>query len=177
MRSRYPQLDLDLQLCFPLYATSRAVTRRYTELLAQAGLTYPQYLTMLALWGSSPLTVGEIGERLRLDSGTLTPLLKRLESAQYVVRRRDPDDERKVIVEPTDAGWSLRDEVAHIPVELAHALAIAPDEQEQLRSVLEKILDNLDARSESADPSQTNGIDDRPLHRVVNARIETTPAR
>ena len=87
---RYQQLDLDAQLCFPLYAATRAVTRRYGELLAEVQLTYPQYLSLLALWeAEEPLSVGELGERLRLDSGTLTPLLKRVESAGLVVRRRD----------------------------------------------------------------------------------------
>src|SRR4051794_3065488 len=99
----YAQLDLDVQLCFPLYAATRAVTHRYAELLADVELTYPQYLTLLTLWGSSdPMTVGELGARLRLDSGTLTPLLKRLEAAGRVTRRRDPADERRVLVEVTD---------------------------------------------------------------------------
>jgi DNA-binding MarR family transcriptional regulator len=151
MSPRYRQLDLDVQLCFPLYATSRAVTRRYAELLAGAGLTYPQYLTMLALWGSSPLTVGEIGERLRLDSGTLTPLLKRLESARYVVRHRDPEDERRVIVEPTKQGWDLRGKIAQVPFELASSMDITPEEAALLRRLLGKILDNLVTRPAPVD--------------------------
>ncbi len=143
--SGYPQFDLDLQLCLPLYATSRAVTRRYAELLADVGLTYPQYLTMLALWGAAPLTVGEIGQRLRLDSGTLTPLLKRLESAGLVVRRRDATDERRVIVEPTTAGWNLRDKVAQVPMDLAQSMNMSTAEAAQLRRLLTKALQNLDS--------------------------------
>ena len=126
---RYRQLDLDAQLCFPLYAATRAVTRRYGELLAEAQLTYPQYLSLLALWESDePLAVGELGERLRLDSGTLTPLLKRLETAGVVVRRRDASDERRVLIELTDEGWALRERVEHVPTELFASLAFSPKE-------------------------------------------------
>ena len=144
MPRRYPQLDLDVQLCFPLYAATRAVTRRYADLLSDVGLTYPQYLTMLALWASSPLTVGELGERLRLDSGTLTPLLKRLEAAGHVVRRRDAEDERRVIVQPTEQGWALRDQVAGVPLELASSMGLTIEEALQLGGLLGKLLENLD---------------------------------
>jgi len=138
-------LDLDVQLCFPLYATTRAVTKRYGELLADVGLTYPQYLVMLALWGDSPQTVGSLGDRLRLDSGTLTPLLKRLEAAGHVTRRRDTHDERRVLVEPTDAGWELRDRVAHVPDALARSMKLTRQEYEQLRQLLANLLGHLDA--------------------------------
>ncbi len=142
---QYRQLDLDAQLCFPLYAATRAVTRRYGDLLAEAGLTYPQYLTLLALWeAAEPLAVGALGERLRLDSGTLTPLLKRLESAGHVVRRRDARDERRVLIELTDGGWALRDQVAHVPNELFTSLGFSPGEGQQLRRLLGKLLDNVD---------------------------------
>jgi MarR family transcriptional regulator, organic hydroperoxide resistance regulator len=142
---RYRQLDLDVQLCFPLYAATRAVTRRYGDLLADAQLTYPQYLSLLALWeADEPLSVGLLGERLRLDSGTLTPLLKRLESAGLVVRRRDAADERRVLVELTDEGWSLRDRVAHVPKELFASIDLSDREAQQLRRLLGKILSNLD---------------------------------
>ena len=131
----YPQLDLDRQLCFPLYAVTRAVTRRYGELLADVGLTYPQYLTMLALWSDSPLTVGELGHRLRLDSGTLTPLLKRLEAAGHVVRRRSVEDERRVEVELTEQGLALREGVADVPRELGASMGISEQEARQLGSL------------------------------------------
>jgi len=137
---RYRQLELDAQLCFPLYATTRAVTRRYAELLAEVQLTYPQYLTLLALWeAEQPVSVGGLGDRLRLDSGTLTPLLKRLESAGYVVRRRDTDDERRVLVELTDEGWALRERVAHVPTELAASLGVSDKEAQQLKRLLSKV--------------------------------------
>ncbi len=142
----YPQLDLDAQLCFPLYAATRAVTRRYAELLGDVRLTYPQYLSLLALWESDePLSVGALGERLRLDSGTLTPLLKRLESAGFVVRRRDAGDERRVLIEVTDAGWALRERVAQVPEELFTSLTVSAKEAKQLRRLLAKVIDSVDS--------------------------------
>ena len=146
MPPRYRQLDLDVQLCFPLYAATRAVTRRYGDLLAHAQLTYPQYLSLLALWqADAPLSVGVLGERLRLDSGTLTPLLKRLESAGLVLRRRDAADERRVLVELTEEGWALRDRVAHVPEELLASIDLSEREAKQLRRMLGKVLAHLDS--------------------------------
>ena len=110
-----PQLRLDNQLCFALYAASGLVTRAYRPLLEPLGLTYPQYLVMLALWERDGLTVSELGERLFLDSGTLTPLLKRLESADLLVRLRDVQDERRVRITLTGQGRALRDGAQPIP--------------------------------------------------------------
>ena len=149
MPHRYRQFDLDLQLCFPLYAATRAVTRRYAELLADAHLTYPQYLSLLVLWGSEePLSVGDLGERLRLDSGTLTPLLKRLESMGLVVRRRDDADERRVLVTLTDEGWALRKRLAHVPQELLASLDLSERDAQQLRRLLGKLLASLDGSAQ-----------------------------
>src|ERR1700736_3392147 len=102
----YPPLELDRQLCFALYTASRAVVRTYAPLLEDAGLTYPQYVTLLVLWENPdrPRSIGELGERLHLDSGTLTPLLKRLASMGYVTRSRDAGDERRVLGTVTPAG-------------------------------------------------------------------------
>ena len=113
----YPQLQLDRQLCFALYTASRAIVRAYGPLLEGTGLTYPQYITMLVLWEEPlrPRAVGELGERLHLDSGTLTPLLKRLASMGYVTRTRDAEDERRVLVSPTAEGLSLRDRLTSVP--------------------------------------------------------------
>ena len=108
-------LELDNQLCFALYSTSLAMTRLYKPLLAGLGLTYPQYLALLVLWEDDGLSVGELGERLFLDSGTLTPLLKRLESAGRVSRLRAVDDERRVRVTLTPAGRALKARAAQIP--------------------------------------------------------------
>ena len=103
-----PPRPLDEQLCFALYAASLAVTRAYKPLLDELGLTYPQYLVLHALWEADGRTVGAIGERLALDSSTITPLLKRLEAAGLVVRARDREDERQVRVGLTAAGWAMR---------------------------------------------------------------------
>ncbi len=148
----YPQLDLDRQVCFPLYAAARAVVRAYGPLLDAVGLTYPQYLTMLALWGSptEPMTVGELGERLRLDTGTLTPLLKRLEHAGHLSRRRDPDDERRVLLEVTDQGWALRNQVAHVPGELLRSMHLSSDDIAELRRLLDQLLDAPEPREWSS---------------------------
>jgi MarR family transcriptional regulator, organic hydroperoxide resistance regulator len=139
-------LELERQLCFPIYATARAVVRAYGPLLDSVGLTYPQYLTLLALWGSSdgPMTVGELGQRLRLDTGTLTPLLKRLEKAGHLSRRRDPDDERRVLLDLTDQGWALRDRVAHVPDALLRSLDLSAEDFAELRRLLDQLLDQLE---------------------------------
>src|SRR3954462_10871670 len=112
MRTQHPDPDrllhLDNQLCFALYSASLAMTKLYKPLLDELGLTYPQYLVMLVLWERDGLTVSEIGERLSLDSGTLTPLLKRLEAAELVSRIRDTDDERRVHIRLTAAGRRLK---------------------------------------------------------------------
>ena len=113
---------LDDLLCFSLYTASRAVTRAYGPVLAALGLTYPQWVTMVALWeADEPLTVGELGRRLHLDSGTLTPLLKRLEADGLVTRTRDVVDERRVLVAVTPAGTSLRRDACDVPARLAEA--------------------------------------------------------
>jgi DNA-binding MarR family transcriptional regulator len=122
---RAPQLALDQQLCFALYDASRALIRAYGPLLEPLGLTYPQYVTMLALWETSePVTVGQLGDRLGLDSGTLTPLLKRLEQSGLVERRRDHDDERRVLVNSSAAGWARREVAADIPGRLQEHLQL-----------------------------------------------------
>lgn len=150
--SRHPQLDLDAQLCFPLYAASRAVTRAYGPLLRDVGLTYPQYLALLALWqDGEPLSVGDLGDRLRLDSGTLTPVLKRLEQAGLVKRRRDPDDERRVLIALTPAGRDLEDQVADVPSRLVASLGLNKADSRQLRRLLEGLLERLD--DESTEPT------------------------
>jgi DNA-binding MarR family transcriptional regulator len=138
-------LELDRQLCFPIYATARAVVRAYGPLLDSVGLTYPQYLTLLALWGSDgSMTVGELGQRLRLDTGTLTPLLKRLEKAGHLSRRRDPDDERRVLLDLTDQGWALRDGVANVPDELLRSLDLSAEDFAELRRLLDQLLGQLE---------------------------------
>ena len=108
-------LLLDHQLCFALYSASLAMTKLYKPLLAPLGLTYPQYLALLCLWASDGITVSHLGERLQLDSGTLTPLLKRMEAAGWLRRERSAEDERRVLVWLTPAGRALKQQAQHIP--------------------------------------------------------------
>ncbi|WP_332768412.1 MarR family winged helix-turn-helix transcriptional regulator [Phenylobacterium sp.] len=136
-------LRLDNQLCFALYAASGLVTRAYRPLLEPLGLTYPQYLVMMALWERAPRTVKELGQALDLDSGTLTPLLKRLETAGFVVRRRDSVDERRVQIELTEAGHALRDRAAEVPAALACQLHLPLDEIVGLRATLQDLARKL----------------------------------
>ena len=143
--ARHAQLELDLQLCFRLYAASRALTRAYAPLLEPHGLTYPQYLTLLALWsGPDQQIVGDLGRRLQLDSGTLTPLLKRLEQAGLVERRRDRTDERRVVVSLTAAGDALQDDLAHVPGALVERTGLPFDEWIALGGSLDRLLAALD---------------------------------
>lgn len=130
---------LDRQVCFALYSASRAATAVYRPVLEDLGLTYPQYLVMLVLWESEPKGVKELGEELSLDSGTLSPLLKRLEAMGLVERRRSGEDERRVAVHLTPAGRSLSSKTSGIPRHLADAAGLSADELEQLRTTLERL--------------------------------------
>src|ERR1700733_11904779 len=134
----YPQLELDRQLCFALYTASRAVVRAYAPLLDDAGLTYPQYVTLLVLWEGpdQPRSIGELGERLHLDSGTLTPLLKRLAPLGYVTRSRDAEDERRVLVTLTADGLALRDRLAAVPESFLACLGMDGPSASALRDQL-----------------------------------------
>ena len=141
---------LDQQLCFALYSAVNRVTRLYRPVLSALGLTYPQYLAMLALWEHSPRTVGALGEALDLDSGTVTPLLKRLEKQDLVRRRRDPSDERRVIVELTEAGQALRARAAEVPASLACQIALPPAELMNLRDQVQRFNTHLPAENAGA---------------------------
>ncbi|CAJ0706867.1 MULTISPECIES: MarR family winged helix-turn-helix transcriptional regulator [Ralstonia] len=136
-------LALDQQLCFPLYAAGHLLTRLYRPLLDELGLTYPQYLVMLACWQQAPCAVGDLGRTLYLDTGTLTPLLKRLEEQGLVTRTRDPDDQRRVVIELTNAGRALRERAAKVPEALACKIPLELDEIGATRDVLRKLLDAL----------------------------------
>jgi DNA-binding MarR family transcriptional regulator len=143
----YPQLELDRQLCFALYTASRAVVRSYAPLLEDAGLTYPQYVTMLVLWEDPgrPRSIGELGERLHLDSGTLTPLLKRLAAMGYVTRSRDAEDERRVLVTVTAEGLALRDRLAAVPESFLACLGMGVADATALRDQLAALTVSLEA--------------------------------
>ncbi|MPQ98744.1 MarR family transcriptional regulator [Modestobacter sp. I12A-02628] len=133
---RPPSVALDDQLCFALYAASRAVTGRYRPMLEQIGLTYPQYLVMMLLWERDDQTVGELGARLALDSGTLSPLLKRLTAAGLVSRARRVEDERSVSITLTDAGRALEEKGMAISEEMIDALGLGMTEFDELKERL-----------------------------------------
>ncbi|PRH77010.1 MarR family transcriptional regulator [Streptomyces solincola] len=138
-------LRLDHQICFSLHAAARAFNGVYRTALKELGLTYPQYLVLLVLWEHGELPVKRIGERLRLDSGTLSPLLKRLEAAGYVERRRSARDERSVTVRPTAEGAALRERAVDVPRRIAAATGMEPAEVMELRAGLDRLTDALDA--------------------------------
>lgn len=146
-------LRLDQQVCFPLYAAAHLVTRLYRPLLAPLGLTYPQYLTMLVLWEGSPVSVGELGQRLLLDSGTLTPLLKRLETSGLVSRSRSPADERRVLIDLTPAGRKLQQRARAIPAAMCASLGVDARDLLPLRDALQRLVADLSgAQAQGASP-------------------------
>ncbi|GAA2959853.1 MULTISPECIES: MarR family transcriptional regulator [Streptomycetaceae] len=136
-------LRLDHQVCFSLQAASRAFGGVYREALKDLGLTYPQYLAMMVLWEHGPLPVKMIGERLHLDSGTLSPLLKRLESAGLVRRRRSPEDERSVTVHLTEAGAGLRERALPVPRTILGATGLSVQEVLALQETLGRLTESL----------------------------------
>jgi DNA-binding MarR family transcriptional regulator len=142
-------LKLDNQLCFALYACAREMNKLYYPLLKEIGLTYTQYITLLALWESPRLTVKELGERLILDSGTLTPLLKKLEQMGHVTRTRDPRDERSVIIGLTKQGDELRASAFEIPLKLYCQAGVGMDEAESLRKTLSSLLSKVRTKTRS----------------------------
>lgn len=148
--AREQWLRLDQQLCFALYSSSLAMTRLYKPLLAPLGLTYPQYLVMLVLWETDGLAVGQLGQRLSLDSGTLTPLLKRLEALGHIERRRAQDDERRVDIFLTPTGRKLRRQALDIPGQLACASACDLQELASLTQRLHQLRSQLAAATEAA---------------------------
>jgi len=139
-------LRLDRQVCFPLYAASNLLNRLYRPILGKLGLTYPQYLVMLALWERSPQTVGSLGNILYLDSGTLTPLLKRMEAGGLLTRERDAEDSRRVLVQLTSEGRALRKRAVHVPKTLAKGLHLASTDIDGLRSSVQEMVQLLTAK-------------------------------
>lgn len=137
----YDALKLKNQLCFPLYAVSKEVTRLYKPFLDPLNLTYTQYITMMVLWETDGLNVKALGEKLLLDSGTLTPLLKKLETQGLITRTRSKDNERNVFIHLTEKGWNLRDEAIKVPEQLIRCLNVDPKDAETLYILLNKLLD------------------------------------
>lgn len=136
-------IDLDHQLCFAIYSSSLAMTKLYKTLLQPLGLTYPQYLVMLALWQQDGLTVSGLGERLALDSGTLTPLLKRLEASGLLQRLRDAADERRVLLQLTPAGRTLKARAVRVPQAITAATGCELSELSELTSKLQALRQRL----------------------------------
>ncbi|MFL0288204.1 MarR family winged helix-turn-helix transcriptional regulator [Mycobacterium sp. SMC-21] len=138
-------LTLDRQLCFALYSASRAMTAAYRPILSELNLTYPQYLVLLVLWEEERVTVGRLGERLQLDSGTLSPLLKRLEANGFIRRERSLQDERQVEVTLTPAGRKLEGKAQCIPQQLGARMGITEREAADLRDAIHRLTDALSA--------------------------------
>lgn len=140
-----PQLYLENQLCFRLYNVSKVVTKTYGPVLKENGITYPQYLVLLVLWQeNSPMKVNEIGAKLNLDSGTLSPLLKRLEKNEFLVRVRAETDERAVMINLTSKGLALKGKLKNLPIDLAERSPLSIDEMKQLVGLLDKLKAGLE---------------------------------
>jgi DNA-binding MarR family transcriptional regulator len=149
-RKDYPQLLLEGQLCFPLYAAARKVVCVYTPLLKPLGLTYTQYIVMMALWENGKIKVGEIGKNLYLDCGTLTPLLKKMEENGWIDRCRCKQDERVVYVSVTEKGWELREKVKDLPMIAGQCIDLPEQDAFQLYKLLHKLLDTIKPEAQGA---------------------------
>ena len=143
-RAEYPQLQLDSQLCFPLYACARKVIGAYTPLLKPLGLTYTQYIVMLELWEKEKEKVGELCRRLYLDCGTITPMLKKMEESGWLTRCRCKVDERVVYVALTEKGRALREQVRDIPLKVGECISLPKEDSYELYRLLHKLLDTMD---------------------------------
>ena len=141
---KYDALKLENQLCFPLYAASREMIKKYRPYLDEVGLTYTQYVTMMVFWHEKKMSVKELGKKLYLDSGTLTPVLKSLESKGLVSRWRSAEDERVLMVEITDEGEKLKEQAAEIPEKIANCVGLEAEEAIQLYRLLYKILEKTE---------------------------------
>ena len=137
---RYDCIRLGNQLCFPLYACSKEVVRQYRKPLEELGLTYTQYVVMMVLWEFGGMTEGELGKKVHLDSGTLAPLLKRLEKQGYVNRIRPDENERKLFLSLTEQGEALKDKAVNVPQSMQGCIALDDDELLQLKRLLDKAL-------------------------------------
>ncbi len=148
--TKYDALKIENQLCFPLYACSRSIIKLYTPLLDAIDLTYTQYITMMILWEKKELNVKQLGQHLYLDSGTLTPLLKKLEKKGLIERHRSIADERNLIVTITPEGEKLRDKALKIPAQMQTCVSLEPEEAASLYKLLYKVLQDTDAAAKKA---------------------------
>ena len=140
---KYDSLKLGNQLCFPLYACSKEIIRKYKPFLDELDLTYTQYITMMVMWEKKSVNVKMLGECLFLDSGTLTPVLKKLESKGYITRERSAKDERNLVVSITDSGMKLRDKAVTIPSKVGSCVKLTEEEAKVLYNLLHKIISNV----------------------------------
>lgn len=138
--------QLGNQLCFPLYVIAKEITGLYRPLLEELDITYPQYLVMMVLWEHQRLTVNQIGEKLFLDSGTITPMLKRLEAKSYIVRQRKIEDERVVEISLTDKGERLQDKACLIPEKMNDRLNLSETDVQELKQAISKLLDKINKK-------------------------------
>ena len=143
MSDEYNPLKLENQLCFPLYACSKEVVKRYKPFLDKLDLTYTQYITMMVMWERKSINVKELGDSLFLDSGTLTPLLKKLENKGYITRKSSKTDERNLIVTITEKGEALREDAVDVPAKMGQCVNLTRDEAKTLYSLLYKLLGNI----------------------------------
>lgn len=143
MEKNYEVLKLENQICFPLYACSKEIVRKYKPFLDAIDLTYTQYITMMVMWEHKEMSVKDLGEYLYLDSGTLTPVLKKLEQKGYVTRARDVQDERVLNVTITEAGEALKEQAVEIPGKIGSCVCISPEEAMKLYEILQKILKSI----------------------------------
>lgn len=141
---KYDALKLSNQLCFPLYAVSKEIVKRYKPFLDELDLTYTQYIAMMVLWEHKQMNVKELGAYLYLDSGTLTPVLKKMEQKGWVVRTRDKDDERVLLVTLTESGEALREKALQIPQQISCCVNINKEDATQLYTILYKILGGME---------------------------------
>ena len=143
MNNKYEALKLDHQLCFPLYAVSKEIVKKYNPYLEEINLTYTQYITMMVLWEEREILVKDIGEKLFLDSGTLTPVLNGLEKKGYATRRRSENDKRDVYAVITEEGLALRDKAVEIPSKVGACMPIEPEKAFELYRILHEMMDKL----------------------------------
>ena len=141
---KYEELKLENQLCFPLYACAKEITRHYRPYLDEINLTYTQYITMMVLWSENEINVKDLGKKLYLDSGTLTPLLKQLEAKEYITRTRSKDDERVLDVKITEKGLKLREKASKIPSKMTNCVKLTEEEAKFLYSILYKMLGTME---------------------------------
>ena len=141
------KMKLSNQMCFPLYAAARSVTNLYTPYLSELGLTYTQYIVLLVLWEKDGVTVGEICERLMLDNGTVSPLLKKLQNAGYIEKKRNQDDDRVVNIYLTGEGKALQEKASEVPDKVADCLNLSEEKAELLYSLLYEVLGNNKERN------------------------------